>query len=186
MNAPILKIHHRIPYSLQKIFLASQRGDEVHEPPTDGSAYKMFRNKWYSGRNEDGTRGNKAPRRNSSGSSGARSRVSFGENDVRSFDRSKPARSVSEETFTAPNQAAEVPTKTSSSGLKMIPLVKRAKKRDRSCVAPLRQADSMLNVSPCKVEPLSTGTPPPCKWEAFQCKSTGSLPKLPRRTSFVV
>lgn len=33
----------RIPPALQAVFLASNQGQEVHEPPKDGSAYRVFR-----------------------------------------------------------------------------------------------------------------------------------------------
>jgi len=36
----------RIPVVLQEVFMASNRGENVVEPPTESAAYKVFSNNW--------------------------------------------------------------------------------------------------------------------------------------------
>jgi hypothetical protein len=49
----------RIPATLQSVFLASNRGNEVHKPPPDNVAYKVFFRNWFFQR-----QGNTSKRRN--------------------------------------------------------------------------------------------------------------------------
>jgi hypothetical protein len=55
MAGPSSNNHHhantnkqsRIPATLQSVFLASNRGNEVHKPPPDNVAYKVFFRNWF-------------------------------------------------------------------------------------------------------------------------------------------
>lgn len=46
MNTPPSSRQSRIPFTLQAVFLASNRGNEVHKPPPERVASKVFFRNW--------------------------------------------------------------------------------------------------------------------------------------------
>lgn len=46
MSAPSSSRQSRIPFTLQAVFLASNRGNEVHKPPPEKVANKVFFRNW--------------------------------------------------------------------------------------------------------------------------------------------
>jgi hypothetical protein len=46
MDTELKQKNTRIPLALQAVFLASNRGNEVHQPPPDNSASKVFSKNW--------------------------------------------------------------------------------------------------------------------------------------------
>ena len=47
MGAPTTNRAARIPTTLQSVFLASNRGNEVHKPPPENVAFKVFFRNWF-------------------------------------------------------------------------------------------------------------------------------------------
>jgi len=96
-SKPILK--SRIPKDLQQVFLASNRGEEVNEPPKSGTAFKVFRRKFFPGRRL--VRQQCGRWRQESVKSIMRNvgrRLSFGTDYTYEFDQHKPPSDRSERT----------------------------------------------------------------------------------------
>jgi hypothetical protein len=45
-NAPVSR-QSRIPFTLQAVFLASNRGKEVHKPPPENVGSRVFKKNWF-------------------------------------------------------------------------------------------------------------------------------------------